>query len=330
MSEDASDINRIIHLLEMSKCNMDQNRELLETYERAYRTLLDLLETNEKLITVIDSYRRSRGAAESEIRSIIGADILKIGSSEEKRYYCQARGAPVPKGVIFCSKCEHILTYDNTGKYKKVTEEARVRVVLSSPDVEIEDCEEEKIWQGEYLVFGFAVELPGNYAKKQILFTAAVYINDIIATKLKFIVKCSSWRKQKIMADREDVLSAFVSYASQDRNRVARIIQGMRKARPDMDIFFDIENLRSGESWQNTLQTEIDRRDILFLCWSHFAKQSKWVDTEWRYAFNQKGADGIEPIPLESPSVCPPPEELSKKHFNDKMLFIINGGNTEV
>lgn len=50
----------------------------------------------------------------------------------------------------------------------KVTEEARVRVVLSSPDVEIEDCEEEKIWQGEYLVFGFAVELPGNYAKKQI------------------------------------------------------------------------------------------------------------------------------------------------------------------
>ena len=68
----------------------------------------------------------------------------------------------------------------------------------------------------------------------------------------------------------------------------------------------------------------------MFLCWSHFAKQSKWVDTEWRYAFNQKGADGIEPIPLESPSVCPPPEELSKKHFNDKMLFIINGGNTEV
>ena len=61
MSEDASDIiNRIIHLLEMSKCNMDQNRELLETYERAYRTLLDLLETNEKLITVIDSYKRSR------------------------------------------------------------------------------------------------------------------------------------------------------------------------------------------------------------------------------------------------------------------------------
>lgn len=211
----------------------------------------------------------------------------------------------------------------------KVTEEDAVRVVLSSPDAEIEDNEEVQIWQGEYLIFDFAVKLPAEFAGKQILFTAAVYINDIIATKLKFLAKISSWRQQKIRTDREDILSAFVSYASQDRNRVARIIQGMRKARPDMDIFFDVENLRSGESWQNALRSEIDRRDILFLCWSHFARQSKWVDTEWRYAFSHKGEDCIEPIPLESPSVCPPPEELSRKHFNDKMLFIINGGNAE-
>lgn len=211
----------------------------------------------------------------------------------------------------------------------KVTEEDAVRVVLSSPDAEIEDNEEVQIWQGEYLIFDFAVKLPADFAGKQILFTAAVYINDIIATKLKFLAKISSWRQQKIRTDREDILSAFVSYASQDRNRVARIIQGMRKARPDMDIFFDVENLRSGESWQNALRSEIDRRDILFLCWSHFARQSKWVDTEWRYAFSHKGEDCIEPIPLESPSVCPPSEELSRKHFNDKMLFIINGGNAE-
>ena len=203
----------------------------------------------------------------------------------------------------------------------KVTEEDAVRVVLSSPDAEIEDNEEVQIWQGEYLIFDFAVKLPADFAGKQILFTAAVYINDIIATKLKFLAKISSWRQQKIRTDREDILSAFVSYASQDRNRVARIIQGMRKARPDMDIFFDVENLRSGESWQNALRSEIDRRDILFLCWSHFARQSKWVDTEWRYAFSHKGEDCIEPIPLESPSVCPPSEELSRKHFNDKMLL---------
>lgn len=39
-----------------------------------------------------------------------------------------------------------------------------------------------------------------------------------------------------------EILSAFVSYASQDRNRVAMIIQGMQKARLDMDVFFDVES----------------------------------------------------------------------------------------
>ena len=91
-----------------------------------------------------------------------------------------------------------------------------------------------------------------------------------------------------------------------------------------MDIFFDIENLRSGDDWESVLRKEIENRDILYLCWSHNAKQSKWVDAEWRYALLCKGIDSIEPIPIEQPEICPPPEELKKLHFNDKMLFIIN------
>ena len=210
----------------------------------------------------------------------------------------------------------------------KVREEDRIRVALSSPELELEDSEEEQIWQGEYMIFRFAVKVPEDLRAKEISFTASVYINDLIATKLKFIAKCSSWREQKLRVSRADVLSAFVSYASQDRKRVARVIQGMKLARPDMDIFFDVESLRSGENWQEALHAEIDRRDILFLCWSHFAKQSRWVDTEWRYALEQKGEEGIEPIPLEKPETCPPPEELSRKHFNERLLFIIHAGSS--
>ena len=152
-------------------------------------------------------------------------------------------------------------------------------------------------------------------------------INDVIACKLKFIVKCSSISDQKIVVSRQDIFSAFVSYASQDRNRVAAIIQGMNKVRPDMDIFFDVESLRSGDDWERALYHEIDQRDILFLCWSHFARDSKWVDAEWHYALEQKGVECIEPIPIESPDDCPPPTELNHKHFNDKLLFIINAPN---
>ena len=105
---------------------------------------------------------------------------------------------------------------------------------------------------------------------------------------------------------------------------MAQVIQGMKKARPEMDVFFDVNSLRSGEEWENILQHEIEKRDILFLCWSKNAKASEWVNKEWHYALENKGADSIEPIPLEAPTECPPPEELKHKHFNDAMLFIIN------
>lgn len=215
---------------------------------------------------------------------------------------------------------------EKSGIYK-VREGAEVKVILNSPDISIDDNTEARTWQGEYLNFAFAVLLPEQYTKPSVLFNAAVYINDVIATKLKFTVKCTTFLEQKLFVAREDVLSAFVSYASQNRNRVAAIIQGMKKARPDMDVFFDVDSLRSGEDWEKALHHEIEARDILFLCWSHFARQSKWVDAEWRYALSHKGIECIEPIPIEPPGICPPPDELKSKHFNDKLLYIINAEN---
>ena len=204
---------------------------------------------------------------------------------------------------------------------QEVVDKTKIRITLTSPDIDIADCDETQEWHGKYLTFSFPVEVPSDYTKKQILFIATVYFNGFIATKLKFIANCTSIKEQKIQLTREDVLTAFISYASQDRGRVATIIQGMKKARPDMDIFFDVENLRSGEDWEKALRCEIEKRDVLFLCWSNFAKQSEWVEKEWRYALVNKGIDSIEPIPLVSPVECPPPEELKSKHFNDRALL---------
>lgn len=204
---------------------------------------------------------------------------------------------------------------------QEIVDNTAIRIKLSSPDIELTDCDETQKWQGKYLTFSFPVEIPSNCAKKQVLFIATVYFNDVIATKLKFIANCSSAREQKIQLTREDVLTAFISYASQDRSRVATIIQGMQKARPDMDIFFDVESLRSGDDWESALRREIEKRDVLFLCWSNYARSSEWVEKEWRYALLNKGIDAIEPVPLVSPVECPPPEELKSKHFNDRVLL---------
>lgn len=204
----------------------------------------------------------------------------------------------------------------------EVKENSRVQVRLTSPDLEIEDDLHTGQWCGDFLEFGFAVLLPEDYTKRTIKFNAQVSIDGVLATRLTFTARCTSFLAQKLRVIRDDVLSAFVSYASEDREEVIRVIQGMRKARPDMDIFFDVEKLRSGEDWEKALYREIENRDLLVLCWSRFAKASKWVDTEWRYALKQKGLESIDPIPLEPAEVCPPPEELEKKHFNDYLNYL--------
>ena len=222
---------------------------------------------------------------------------------------------------IVCAHGENVKETKNG--YHDVERNSCVRVVLVSSDVAIEDDEEVQKWNGKYLNFEFIVKVPKDFGNNQIFLTSTVYINDLIATKLKLVLDCEKQTKRIISVERENIVSAFISYASQDRNRVASIIQGMKKARPDMDIFFDVESLHSGQRWEEALKSEIDNRDILFLCWSKYAKESKWVDMEWRYALTSKGEEAIEPIPIDSPDVCPPPIELNKKHFNDRILFII-------
>ena len=37
-----------------------------------------------------------------------------------------------------------------------------------------------------------------------------------------------------------------------------------------------------------------------------------------------QGIESIEPIPIDPPDLCPPPQELQSKHFNDSLLYIIN------
>ena len=213
---------------------------------------------------------------------------------------------------------------EKSSGFQQVRENARIKIRLSSPDVAIEDPENVQTWVGGYLSFDYAIFLPEDYGKKQILLKADVYFDDVPATKLMLTVKVDAGANAPVEVRRRDILSAFVSYASQDRGRVASLIQGMSKARPDLDIFFDVNSLTSGQKWEERLYREIDARDILFLCWSQNARTSPWVEREWRYALQTKGVDAIEPIPLEQPDLCPPPQELSCKHFNDTLLYIIN------
>lgn len=206
----------------------------------------------------------------------------------------------------------------NHGGFFQIRKKTKVGLRLFSKEISYEE-KYERIWNGGFINFTFDVLIPENNKLRTISFGAEVYLNDVPAANLFFVVECVlNTEPPKII--RRDILSAFVSYARENQKEVLRIIQGIKKARPDMDIFFDQETLHSGENWSTTLCREIENRDLFYLFWSVAAKNSEWVEKEWRYALEKKGIDSIEPVPLEPPTKCSPPIELSSKHFDDKWL----------
>ena len=89
---------------------------------------------------------------------------------------------------------------------------------------------------------------------------------------------------------------------------------------PNRDAFGNIAcGLEFGR--ERLAKAEISRRDVFYLFWSTNASKSKEVDKEWRLALELRGPDYIDPVPLESPKLVPPPAELAHKHFNDWTLM---------
>ena len=115
----------------------------------------------------------------------------------------------------------------------------------------------------------------------------------------------------------------FASYSSKDRNEVLKRVHGIRSI-PGLEVFLDCLSLRQGDDWEKLIGKNILDSDLFLLFWSNSASKSKAVEKEWKFALKTHGLEFIQPVPLESPDVSPPPKQLSSKHFNDLSLIALN------
>ncbi|MBA3746468.1 MAG: toll/interleukin-1 receptor domain-containing protein, partial [Solirubrobacterales bacterium] len=123
--------------------------------------------------------------------------------------------------------------------------------------------------------------------------------------------------------------SAFLSYASEDRDAVIRGAQMLRSV--GIAFFQDVVDLDPGERWEQRLYAEIGRNDLFLLFWSRAAKGSDWVRREALYALDCRSEDQdrpqIKPIILERPPSDPWPE-LAHLHFADPLAYFVEGGGS--
>jgi TIR domain len=171
----------------------------------------------------------------------------------------------------------------------------------------------------------FALEVPGGAAPGNRHGVATVHIEGLNLLRLDFVLEIGPSPVVARPLDAKETChhKAFASYAHEDEAAVLARIQGIQKGAGDIDVFFDVMHLRSGDHWQDRLKEEILARDVLYLFWSEAASKSKWVDWEWRCGFNARGIDFIDPVPLVSPKTVPPPKELGDLHFNDRVLSFL-------
>lgn len=113
----------------------------------------------------------------------------------------------------------------------------------------------------------------------------------------------------------------FASYAREDLELVKHLKE--RYEALGLYMFIDLDDLRSGASWQTALFQRIDGSDLFQLFWSDHARQSEYVAIEWKQVLRAreiKGGRFIRPVYWKEP-IPPVPEELREINFR-KISFV--------
>lgn len=191
------------------------------------------------------------------------------------------------------------------------------------------------VWRGKSESVEFPVEIPARFPLGDVLCQLAVsrgaiplglFFFRITVTRRPIIGK-----KKRTSAQLGDEVKgyrlAFISYASNNRPEAVRVAQGLQAA--GVKFFQDVIDLEPGQRWAEQLYKKIDECDLFVLCWSRQAKESEWVEKEWRRALELNRAKetkepDIKPVIVAGPPPEPPPPELAHLHFNDRLIYVVN------
>lgn len=210
----------------------------------------------------------------------------------------------------------------------EVVRESLLSIRLQLEGLEISQEEDRILWDGEVGNATFAIKVHDDASIGRRCGVVTIYVAGMQIGRIDFSIDvgASASAPECLAGQEKRYAKAFASYASGDRNDVLARVQGIQKAAPQIDLFLDVVSLRSGQSWEQELRNVIPAADIFYLFWSTRARESRWVEKEWRCALEARGIDFIDPVPLESPDSAPPPPELASRHFNDWVLAFMRAG----
>jgi hypothetical protein len=197
-------------------------------------------------------------------------------------------------------------------------------VRVNIPGLEVPEPTDRMFWDGDTVNVSFAVSTPGDVKKGPRLGTAVVFAGEVPLTRITFrllVGEQATAGPVELDSEQARIRNVFASYASADRAEVLRFSRAARAL--EVDVFVDVLSLREGQDWSRRMFDEVPARDLFCLFWSRPARESTWVEKEWRCALAARGLDYIHPMALADPRDVPPPPELSTRHFGDALRVLI-------
>jgi hypothetical protein len=199
---------------------------------------------------------------------------------------------------------------------------APVTVRLSAEGATVMPAEIRFAWSGHENLAAFAVTIDPTRPREAIVLGFVVFVAEVAVAHLPMRVAVGpAAGTMPAHAQAAVPRSAFASYASRDADIVAQRLSTLSRWSPGLDIFQDCLDLRPGEGFKPQLASQIAAREVFLLFWSRRAAASPWVRWEYATAVECKGVDAILPMPIEDPSIAPPPPELAGRHLRDRYLL---------
>ncbi|NNE65887.1 MAG: toll/interleukin-1 receptor domain-containing protein [Pyrinomonadaceae bacterium] len=185
---------------------------------------------------------------------------------------------------------------------KKVKRESVLTFKLMVPGIDLDEDEQEILWQGEPDSVEFIIPIPPEHDAGKRFGRVFVYNNgeeigkipfriNILPRALQLEPSSVAPRVGGVMTDNE---TAFVSYASRDKDKVYRFVQLMDVLKYKYHI--DIFHIDAGDRWEQKLYEFIGKDDVFLLFWSEAASQSEWVLKEAKLAKERMEKDELPRI----------------------------------
>ena len=200
---------------------------------------------------------------------------------------------------------------------------APITVRLTGEHVRFTPVERSFEWDGRENLVSFAVTVDADAprTKLQLCFHVLLDGLGIAFIPLGLAVGDDSTETGMHETTAHAPSSAFASYSSKDTEVVTRSLSTLAHWAPTLDIFQDCLDLTPNEAFKPQLEVQIGKRDVFLLFWSRHARDSKWVLWEFETARAKRGMDAILPMPLEDPTLAPPPPGFEDKHLRDRFMI---------